>query len=85
MEFSGYLYMGKCKDYIICTREDGNYLEDFKSQLNAMCEACFHDYMGVKVHLFKKELIFGDYYKAMEAFEKLCEEYKEKWEKENEP
>lgn len=84
LEISGYLYIGKCKDYIICTREDGNYLEDFKSQLNAMYEACSNDYMGVKVHLLKNDLTFGDYDEAMEVFEKLCEEYGEKWERENE-
>lgn len=73
LELCGYIYIGKCGDYIICAREYSDYLEDFKSQLNAMYKECFNDYFGVKVQLLKKELTFGNYEEAEDEFRRLVE------------
>lgn len=70
-ELCGYLYMGKCGDYIICTREYGSCLDDFKSQLKEMYQMSCSDYFGVKVRLLKKELVFNDYDEAWKRLQEL--------------
>ena len=70
-ELCGYLYMGECGDYIICVREDGDYIEDFDSQLLKMYRECCENYDGTNVHLLKKVLVFEEYEKALEKLHNL--------------
>lgn len=69
-DVSGYLFMAECGNYVICCAEDMSYEDDFKAQLDEMCEESIEN-QGVDVYLLRKDLCFATENEAKDYLDEL--------------
>lgn len=73
-EVSGFLYMGKCGDYIIASSEYAHCEGDFEAQLEEMYEESLDD-CGVDMFLLKSKYCFETLNQAEDYLNDMVLEY----------
>lgn len=56
-DFSGYLFMATCMDYVIVCAEYMSCEGDFSEQLKEMCQECY-EWQGIDLNIFPAKRVF---------------------------